>query len=149
MAAGRVSQYTSFFRAASRDSYRTKFCQIENIFIVNCSPRTLEVTLPVLTQLHEKNKGTGLLFTSSSHIFLAWNFQRGYAFSGRMSRDLSLGMTVKLSCKWWENMPLWKVVDLSWAIGFGYISNINQFYLAFFFIIILKTFQLAGTMRRV
>lgn len=66
--------------------------------------------------------------------------ERGYAFSGRMSRGLSLGITVKLSCKWWENMPLWKVVDLGWVTGFGYISNINQFYLAFFYYYYFKDF---------
>lgn len=72
---------------------------MENIFVVNCSPRTLEVTLPVLTQLYEKNKGTGLLPKLFTYLFGLGTFrERGYAFS-RIARHLSLGITVKLSCK--------------------------------------------------
>lgn len=124
MAAGRVSQYTGFFRAAFRDSYRIKICQIINIFIVNCSPRPLEVTLPVLTQLHEKNKGTGLLFPSSLHTFspfwLVTFSERGYAFSRRMARDLSLGITVKLSYNNETICPFGKLLTWARAVGFGY-----------------------------
>lgn len=56
--------------------------------------------------------------------------ERGYAFSGRMARDLSLGITVKLSCSNETICPFGKL--LTWAKQKDLvITNINGFYLAF------------------
>lgn len=87
---------------------------LKNIFIVNCSSRTSEVTEPVLTQLHGQNeKGTGRFFLSSPHKSSGRDSEEGVMLSQSECLVICHGESWS-SCQVtrWENMLLQKAVDL-------------------------------------